>query len=104
MKGQSSAPAAKAGLELPNALTLRQNYPNPFNPVTILEYGLPESQRVTVSVYNALGVEVGQLFNGRQEAGWHRVAFDGSDLSSGFYVAVLRGSGMVQSKTMLLAK
>jgi hypothetical protein len=104
VKGQSAAPAAKSGLELPAVLSLNQNYPNPFNPVTIIEYGVPETQHVTVSVYNALGIEVGRLFDGSQEAGWHRVAFDGSGLSSGLYVAVLRGAGEVRSRTMLLSK
>jgi hypothetical protein len=95
---------AKTGAEIPDALSLEQNYPNPFNPVTILSYGLPEAQDVTVSVFNALGIEVARLHDGSQEAGWHRVAFDGTDLSSGLYVAVVRAGGTMRSKTMLLAK
>jgi PKD repeat protein len=100
----SGAVLAKSGAEIPDVLSLEQNYPNPFNPVTILSYGLPAAQDVTVSVFNALGIEVARLHDGSQEAGWHRVAFDGTDLSSGLYVAVVRAGGVMKSKTMLLAK
>lgn len=92
------------GVEIPEALSLDQNYPNPFNPVTIIQYGLPETGHVTVSVYNALGVEVARLQDGVRDAGWYRASFDGSRLSSGIYVAVVRYGGLVRTKTMLLAK
>lgn len=89
---------------LPERLTLRQNYPNPFNPSTVLEYGLPEAGPVRVSIYNALGMEVRRLRDEVMEAGWHQVTFDGTDLSSGVYVAIVQTPGATQSRTMLLTK
>jgi hypothetical protein len=93
-----------AGTEVPGQLSLDQNYPNPFNPITVLQYGIPETGHVTLAVYNALGTEVARLENGVMEAGWHRTAFDGSRLSSGVYVAVIRYGGSVKTRTMLLTK
>lgn len=93
-----------AGDEMPDRPTLRQNYPNPFNPSTVIEYGIPESVAVRLSVYNALGVEVDRLRQGIDEPGWHRVTFDASNLSAGVYFAVLDAAGAAESRTMLLLK
>lgn len=38
--------------------TLNQNYPNPFNPSTIIQYSIPKSGIVKLSVYDILGREV----------------------------------------------
>lgn len=91
-------------IEVPETLRLRQNYPNPFNPTTVIEYGLPETQHVSVSVFNALGIEVARLTDGVNKAGWHEVRFDGSKLSSGMYLAVIRSGSTILTRTMLLAR
>ena len=33
---------------IPNNYFLRHNYPNPFNPTTTIEFGIPESEFVTL--------------------------------------------------------
>ena len=100
----SSPKRVASNRELPEALELRQNYPNPFNPTTVIEYGVPETQHVSVSVYNALGVEIARLEDGVQKAGWHQIRFDGAGLSSGMYLAIVRSGSLALTRTMLLAK
>ena len=34
---------------IPDNYILKQNYPNPFNPATTIEFGIPESEFVTIS-------------------------------------------------------
>ena len=63
-----------------------KNYPNPFNNITNFEYNLPNSSRVSLKVFNLLGVQIADLINAEQEQGVHYFAFDGSDLPAGVYI------------------
>ena len=89
---------------VPKDINLLQNYPNPFNPVTEIKFTLPEAARVTLRVYNIIGQEVASLVNGIEEAGFHSIRFEGSDLPSGTYIYRLQTGGFVQTKKMLLLK
>ena len=70
---------------VPTEFSLWQNYPNPFNPGTTINYELPHSSIVRLSVCDLLGREVSVLVNERKDAGVHEVKFDGSNLASGVY-------------------
>ncbi len=96
-------------VELPGEVTptefyLTQNYPNPFNPETVIEYHLPLKGKVTLTVYNILGDEVAVLAQGEQEAGNHRIVFNGSDLPSGIYLYRLKAQNVVETRRMILLK
>ncbi len=70
---------------IPNNFYLKQNYPNPFNPVTKINYDLPKSGYVSLKIYDGLGKEVANLFEGEQSAGSSSFDFNGYNLSSGTY-------------------
>ena len=89
---------------VPREINLLQNYPNPFNPVTEIKFTLPEATRVTLRVYNIIGQEVVSLVNGVEEAGFHSVKFEGSNLPSGTYIYRLQAGSFVQTKKMVLLK
>ena len=59
----------------PMEFTLKQNYPNPFNPTTTIEYSIPQSSHVTLSIYNGSGQRVSVLKDEYQQAGNHSVIF-----------------------------
>src|SRR5690606_25465196 len=92
----------------PREYTLFQNYPNPFNPATTIEYSLPEKSNVTITIYTALGELVKTLVNQSVEAGYQKVTFDASSLTSGTYIyqirAVNEGRTFVDTKKMMLIK
>ncbi len=69
----------------PANYSLEQNYPNPFNPSTVISFATPKAGNVKLTVYNALGETVDVLVDGILEAGYHKVSFDGSSLTSGVY-------------------
>ncbi|MGM0705025.1 MAG: endonuclease [Bacteroidota bacterium] len=83
--------------ERPDALALRTNYPNPFQDQTTLEYTVPESMEVELTVYNMLGQRVATLERGTKTAGTHQLAWDGrtggNALSSGVYFVRISGDG-----------
>ncbi len=71
--------------EVPNGFSLSQNYPNPFNPVTIINYELPITNYVKLTVYDILGKEITVLVNEKQIAGKYSVEWDGTNYPSGVY-------------------
>ncbi len=89
---------------LPTQFSLDQNYPNPFNPSTIIKYQIPNSNYVTLKVYDILGREVCDLVNERQNAGYYSVEFDADKLSSGIYFYRLESGNYVSVKKLLLLK
>jgi hypothetical protein len=70
---------------VPKGYALHQNYPNPFNPVTVIEFETPEAGYVLIELYNSAGQKVRDIFAGELPAGYHKVRFDASGLSSGVY-------------------
>jgi hypothetical protein len=88
------------------SFSLAQNYPNPFNPTTTIEFTIPAITQTSLKVYNMLGQEVATLVNQSLIAGQYQVQFDGSALTNGMYVYVLRTSNpaLVEKRTMLLTK
>lgn len=88
----------------PLAFKLGQNYPNPFNPSTTIQYSIPESGHVRLSVYNMIGEEIRVLVDEKIDAGFYKKIFDASNLPSGAYVYKFESPGFVQVKKMLLMK
>jgi hypothetical protein len=89
---------------LPVTSALMQNYPNPFNPSTTVRYALEHRAQVTLSVFNTLGQQVAVLQNGEQEAGFHEVRFDGSNLPSGVYFYRMQSGTFTETKKLVLTK
>jgi hypothetical protein len=102
------------GTQLPKEYSLDQNYPNPFNPSTRIEYSLPVSAGVKVTIYNLLGEVVNVLVNTQQNAGFHSIVWNsedmrGSKVGSGVYFYELKakgfnGSDFTQIRKMILLK
>jgi len=93
-----------------NTFSLQQNYPNPFNPSTKIQYNLPESDFVTLFVYNATGQKVRTLVNSNQSIGSHTIKWDsrndnGKLVSSGIYYYILNtGIDKALSRKMILQR
>ncbi len=83
---------------------LSQNYPNPFNPNTTIKFALPIKTNLTLSVYNALGEKVAEIFKGEMEEGYHEMMFNASGLSSGIYFYKIESENYSATKKMLLMK
>jgi subtilisin family serine protease len=71
----SAAPDRSAPPARPTALA---NAPNPFATSTVVSFGLPAREHVTVSIVTPTGRLVRRLVDDTFDAGWHDRAWDGS--------------------------
>lgn len=90
--------------QVPNNLILFQNYPNPFNSSTKIKYVLPVSSRVSLRVYNLIGQEVINVFEGYQNTGEYEIVLDFKNFMSGVYFFVLKTDYQSLAKKMILLK
>jgi hypothetical protein len=98
-----------AGGTLPTDFNLSQNFPNPFNPTTMIEFNLPMSSHVTLSIFNVLGQRVKTLVDESVSAGNKRVMWDGTDaagrtMQSGIYFYRISAADFSQTRKMMLLK
>jgi hypothetical protein len=92
------------GKEVPRQYDLRQNYPNPFNPFTTIEFALPKSGHVTLTVFNSLGQRVQTLVSQHLLPGRYRTRWDASNFPNGLYFYRLQAGSFVQIKKMVAVK
>jgi len=88
----------------PVEFKLSQNYPNPFNPSTIIKFAIPQSEFVTMKVYDVLGKEVSTIINKNLTSGSYEVNFDASGLAAGMYIYQIKAGNFVSAKKMMLLK
>ena len=89
---------------LPKTFRLEQNYPNPFNPTTTIQFALPRSSKVTVTLFDILGRQVAILVDDELEAGEHKVLFEPKNLATGVYIYRIQAEGFVQARKLMLLK
>ncbi len=89
--------------------TLEQNFPNPFNQSTQISYALASDGFVTISVYNLSGQLITTLYSGHQITGFHKLTWDGRDISghnvpSGAYICHMKTGDFEKTIEMMIAK
>jgi VCBS repeat-containing protein len=90
---------------IPDEVKLRPNYPNPFRRTTTIEYSLPSAQDVRLVVYDVLGRRVETIVDGRQEAGFHTLQWDGGrSLASGMYFARLVAGSTTKTERLVIIR
>jgi hypothetical protein len=88
----------------PESFWLAQNYPNPFNPETTIRFGVGESCRVTLRVFDVRARELAVLADRRFEAGSHTVRFNASGLPSGLYLIRMEAVDFRSAGKMVVSK
>lgn len=91
-------------LDLPTEVELDQNYPNPFNPSTNIQFRLPETSEVTLTIYNSLGQKLKTLVSSQLSAGSHTFLWNASNASSGVYFYQLKTGKKSITHKMILIK
>ncbi len=95
--------------KVPKTFALEQNYPNPFNPSTTINFSVPKSGNVKITIYNSIGQLVKTLVDNHFTAGSYKVTWDGrnnsgTSVSSGVYFYKFTSRDFAQTRKMMLMK
>ena len=88
-----------------NSFTLNNLYPNPFNPSTEINYSVLNNGDVSVKVFNLMGQEVAELYNGYQSIGDYKLNWNADNIASGVYfIQMFHSDGQVEKLKAVLMK
>lgn len=90
--------------EIPQTHTLETNFPNPFNASTTIWVQSPGAGYAELTIYDALGRRVCDLFTGTLARGVHTFRWTADQVPSGTYFYRLVADGSSQTKPMILIK
>ncbi|MBN1423866.1 S8 family serine peptidase [Candidatus Fermentibacteria bacterium] len=89
---------------LPDRFDLRPIRPNPVRDEAAMEFALPYSCHVLLSLHDLQGREVARVIDGGLAAGYHDVTWQPDLAPSGAYVCRLRAGGFEFSQPMVVMK
>lgn len=94
---------------VPEAYNLYRNYPNPFNPTTTIQYDMPQTGFVAITVYDMLGNVVQTLVNSTQSSGHYSIQWNGKNqngqkVASGIYFVQMRAGDYLSTQKMTLLR
>lgn len=84
--------------------SINQNYPNPFNATTKINFELPKSTKVKITIYDILGRKLEEIINSYLQAGQHTVNWDAYNYSSGVYFYRIETGDFSQTKKCVMLK
>ena len=94
----------KIDTSIPEKFTMAPAYPNPFNPVTRIEYSIPTSSMVEITIYDLIGRELVKLVNENKDAGFYHIDWDASMVSSGVYFVNMKANKNSFNQKIVLIK
>jgi hypothetical protein len=106
---QSLTDVESQSTTIPTNFALSHNYPNPFNPQTRIDYQVPQTANVNISVYNIVGQLVVTLVDevkspGQYSVGWNATDQKGLHVSSGIYLVRMVGNNFSAARKLTLLR
>jgi len=88
---------------------LHQNYPNPFSKETVIRFQIPDFSKVSLKIYDISGRLVRILIDGKLDAGYHTVRWDGRDergkkVGGGIYFCRFTDGKFTDTRKMVLLR
>jgi hypothetical protein len=99
-----SSPLAYDSVDIPTHFSVSAAYPNPFNPIANLDYAIPNSDNVKISIFNINGQLVETLLDEFKTAGYHTVRWNAYNISSGIYFVKVESGQNVSTQKLMLMK
>jgi hypothetical protein len=102
MRAQAGLDTTRTTQNIQNGLTITCQ-PEEVVAATFIQYMIPQSGKVSVSIVDEAGKEVAMLDNQKRKAGLHQVIFDRRDLPNGvYYCKVVLGNAEVRQRLVLI--
>lgn len=100
---ETSGTGVAEGIAGNNALSV---YPNPSNGIVNIEYALSKNSKMSLGIYNVLGVRIRELVNSDQQAGNYKYSFNfrNYNLSAGVYFISLITDGKVSTHRLVITE
>ena len=89
---------------VPQQFELTKIFPNPFNDSTRLEFSIPETAEVRISLYDLRGAEIKTLASQMYTPGSYHIGLQSHDLASGVYFVRFSTDNFQQNQKILLLK
>lgn len=86
------------------SVQLSDAWPNPFAMTSSFSLNIPESQFVTVELFDNMGNKVLNLHDGMLTEGIHDFTINGTSLANGMYIFRVAGEGFAKSGKVVLSK
>ena len=99
-----SSVETKSQLAVPETYKLGQNYPNPFNSITTINFTIPKTEKVKITLFDILGNQIEVIMEDSYTAGTHAVNFNAKDLTSGVFLYKLETTSFIDMKKLMLLK
>jgi len=85
------------------------NYPNPFNPSATLQFTVPKTSFINISIFDNNGKKIKTVLSGLKEEGFHSIKWNGQNESgvkvvSGLYFVRFTAPGVIKNHKLLLMK
>jgi hypothetical protein len=93
-----------AEANIPQNFGITSAYPNPFNPETTIEFELPTTSHINLTIYNLQGEIVAVLLEGDIPAGQYGVKWNASNFAAGTYIYLLKSDSWSSSGRLVLVK
>lgn len=81
---------------------LQQNYPNPFHSSTVIEFSLPVTEKVKITVSDMHGRVIKTLLNETRKAGTYSIEFNRNEVCSGVYFYTLETAQFTSTKKLVI--
>lgn len=79
-------------------------YPNPYNNSTNINIVINKQSFITLTLYNALGQKIEEIFEGYLSEGIHNIHYESKNVSSGFYIVSLKCESNITAVKLIYQK
>ena len=88
----------------PSEFVVKSIFPNPFNPSTTIDYYLPRSSNLSISIFDVRGKLVNNIYNEFTQKGQHSIRWEANNHSSGLYFVIIEYENEITTNKIILLK
>lgn len=87
-----------------NSVVTLSTYPNPFSNLTNISFSIPQSQKVSLQVFDELGKLVKTIASEQMQAGFHQLKWNAASVAKGIYYIKFNSGNYAETKKITIIK